>query len=185
MAHRSDPAQGNARGVTDEQLSQAAQVLALVAKRYEAEDPSRPVDEFEFLMRVGTDAYTVTGRSSAGGHRAVAALVRERAPQLAGATRGWLATSLLAAARRMGWEDEDAPPVEEAVRRKLVEIGRLLVHEAPEAPVDRLHLERLAREQTRGASAELVAGVVTELPDVQAGETGGAYGARLLEAVSR
>ncbi|MFK0063403.1 hypothetical protein ACIQTN_29760 [Streptomyces werraensis] len=110
MAHRNDRRPGVVPDATPEQMTQAAEVLALVAKRYQDETPGAPVDEFEFVMRVGADAYTVAGRSSAGGHRQVAALVRERAPQLAGATRGWLAEGLLATARRMGWEDDAETP---------------------------------------------------------------------------
>ncbi|MGX1301396.1 hypothetical protein RKD35_002884 [Streptomyces albogriseolus] len=110
MAHRSDLLQGPALDVTDEHKTQAAAVLARLADRYAEEEPGRLVDDFAFTMRVGAEAYDETGRSLAGAHKVVASLVREHAPSLEGVACGPFAAGLRAAARALGWSDEDNQP---------------------------------------------------------------------------
>lgn len=110
MTHRSDLVQGPALDVTDEHKSQAAAVLARLAERFAEYQPGALVDDFRFAVRVGAEAYNETGRRLAGAHKVVAALVREHAPSTEGATCGRFAAGLLAAARALGWSDDDNAP---------------------------------------------------------------------------
>jgi hypothetical protein len=100
-----------ARGVAAEHKIQAAGVLAHLAGRYAEEEPDARVDDLTFVMRVGAAAYDAAGRSLAGRHRVVAAVVREQAPSALDAQCGPFAVALLEAARALGWSDEDNEPV--------------------------------------------------------------------------
>ncbi|MFD5570405.1 hypothetical protein [Streptomyces cadmiisoli] len=111
MTHRSDLNQGPALDVTDEHKTQAAAVLARLAGRYAEDEPGALVDDFAFTVRVGAEAYDETGRSLSGAHRIVAAVVRQEAPSVDGATCASFAAGLLVAARALGWSDNDDQPV--------------------------------------------------------------------------
>ncbi|MFF1467998.1 hypothetical protein [Streptomyces mirabilis] len=111
MSKTTDRVRGLALDVTDEHKSQAAAVLARLARRYAEEAPGAPVDDFAFTVRVGAQAYDETGRSLAGAHKIVAALVREHAPSREGAACGPFAAGLLDGARALGWSDADNEPV--------------------------------------------------------------------------
>ncbi|WP_405759501.1 hypothetical protein OG234_13460 [Streptomyces sp. NBC_01420] len=110
MAKVTDRPLGMPGGVTDEHKNKAAAVLARLARRYAEEDPGAPVDDFAFVMRAGAEAYDVTGRSLAGAHRIVAALVRQVAPAT-GTGCGAFAAGLYDGARAYGWSDDDNQPV--------------------------------------------------------------------------
>ncbi|MFJ9378954.1 hypothetical protein [Streptomyces sp. NPDC101455] len=71
----------------------------------------------------------------------------------------------------------------EPVLNKVIEVAVLLLSEAKEAPLSQGHLSSAVREQTTGIQAEFLADVLEALPDIKTGETGGAYGTRVLEAV--
>jgi hypothetical protein len=70
----------------------------------------------------------------------------------------------------------------EPVLNKVIEVAVLLCSEE-EAPLSQGHLSSLVREQTTGIQAEFRADLLKALPDIKTGETGGAYGTRVLEAV--
>lgn len=110
MAQLSDRTRGVALDVTGEHQTQAAGALARLAARYAEEPSGLPVDELGFTVRVGAEAYDVTGRRLAGSHKIVAALVREHAPDMQGTTCGTFAASLLEAARALGWSDDANEP---------------------------------------------------------------------------
>ncbi|MFB7115577.1 hypothetical protein [Streptomyces sp. NPDC056291] len=110
MAQVTDLRAARREDITAEHKRQAARVLAIVAKRYEEDEPSALADGLGFVTRVGAAAYDVTGRALAGAHRIVAAVAREAAPEVEGTTRGELAAGLLEAARAMGWSEHDNAP---------------------------------------------------------------------------
>ncbi|MFJ4627127.1 hypothetical protein [Streptomyces sp. NPDC088847] len=94
MAQSTDPRPAERQDVTDEQRRKVAQTLAAVAERYAAEEAGALVDEFEFVMRVGTDAYAVTGLGVQGGPKLTAGLVRELVGDVTVMTRGYLSARL-------------------------------------------------------------------------------------------
>ncbi|MBK3630322.1 hypothetical protein JHN59_37115 [Streptomyces sp. MBT49] len=95
MAQQStDPRPAEGQDVTGEQRRTVAQTLASIAERYAAEEPGALVDEFEFVMRVGTDAYAISGLGVQGGLKLTAGLVRELAGDVTVMTRGHLSARL-------------------------------------------------------------------------------------------
>ncbi|MER6982338.1 hypothetical protein [Streptomyces carpinensis] len=73
---------------------------------------------------------------------------------------------------------------EEAVRRALLEIARLLEQDRPGEPMTEAVAQQLADDQAQG-EPNLSGGVLAMLPPVDGGVTRGEYGARLREAVAR
>jgi hypothetical protein len=84
---------------------------------------------------------------------------------------------------------EEEPAAEhqlsDAVRRKVIEVADLLRHELPDEPVPQRALKWLIALQTQGANADFYRQVLAAFPDVEPGETGGAYGDRVLAGVRR
>lgn len=99
-------------GVTDEQMDQAATVLAEVAAAYAKTAPEDLVDEITVVARIGASAYVQAGRSCHGGSAAVSRLAQHLAPVVpTGATAAEYARLLLDAARAAGWSEDDNEPV--------------------------------------------------------------------------
>jgi hypothetical protein len=73
----------------------------------------------------------------------------------------------------------------EPVRNKVIEIADLLRQEAPDAPLSERVLSSFIAVQTKGAGVEFYRAVLAAFPDVEPGETEGAYGDRVLRAVRR
>lgn len=110
MGKTTDRPLGLAQDVTDEHQNQAAAVLARLAKRYAEENPAAAVDDLVFVVRTGAAAYDETGRSLAGAHKDVAAIVRQHAARVDSSACGPFAAGLLDAARALGWSDDDNEP---------------------------------------------------------------------------
>jgi hypothetical protein len=94
MAQSTDPRPPEPTDVTDEQRRTVALTLASVAERYEGEDPAAPVDDFEFVVLVGVDAYALTGLGVRGGPKRTARIVRDLVGDVTGMTRGDLLAKL-------------------------------------------------------------------------------------------
>ncbi|MFF5019091.1 hypothetical protein [Streptomyces sp. NPDC001165] len=74
---------------------------------------------------------------------------------------------------------------DEAVRAKVIEIADVLAQESPQEPVHERALSWFVDLQTKGESVEFYRAVLDALPDVEPGETGGAYAERALQGVRR
>ncbi|MFZ4160487.1 hypothetical protein ACOZDE_18950 [Streptomyces griseoincarnatus] len=108
MAQSTDPRPPTPQDVSEEQRRTVAQILAAVAERYRAEEPTAPVDEFEFVMRVGTDAYALTGLGAQDGPKRIAGLVRILVGNVVGLARGGLVERLAGLVAE--WDD-NAPAI--------------------------------------------------------------------------
>lgn len=109
MAQSTDPRPIEPTDVPDEQRRTVARTLAAVAERYQDEDPAAPADDFEFVMRVGTDAYTLTGLGTQVGPKQTAGTVRALVGDVDDMTRG----GLLARLRELvaEWDDANEPAI--------------------------------------------------------------------------
>ncbi|WP_030672324.1 hypothetical protein [Streptomyces sp. NRRL B-1347] len=109
MSKRTDLRPAESRGVTDEQTNAAGWVLASVAYTYRTERPEAEVDELSLVTAIGARAYEYAGRSYHGGTSRIARLAHDAAPAVyTGVTRGVFAGELGEAARRFGFEWDDA-----------------------------------------------------------------------------
>ncbi|MFD9903884.1 hypothetical protein [Streptomyces sp. NPDC059063] len=109
MSKRTDLRPEVSQGVTDEHKSAAGWVLASVAYLYRTEQPDAPVDILGYPVAIGAKAYEATGRSCHGGTGTIARLARDAAPAPRdGISRGAYALELADAARRLGFEWDDA-----------------------------------------------------------------------------
>lgn len=108
MAQSTDPRPPTPQDVSEEQRRTVAQILAAVAERYRGEEPTAPVDEFEFVMRVGTDAYALTGLGAQDSPKRTAGIVRILVGNVDGLTRGGLVERLAGLVAE--WDD-NAPAI--------------------------------------------------------------------------
>jgi hypothetical protein len=74
--------------------------------------------------------------------------------------------------------------VSEIVEAKLDEMSVILRETSPTTPVEQHHVEWLTAELAKGWPAAVLAGLREFAPDVEAGETCGQYGKRLVLVLS-
>jgi hypothetical protein len=73
--------------------------------------------------------------------------------------------------------------VQEVIGAKVDEMSVILRETSPTTPVEQDHADWLIRELSTGWPAAVLAGLIALVPRVETGETCGAYGERLAEAL--
>ncbi|MYR55970.1 hypothetical protein GTY54_49425 [Streptomyces sp. SID625] len=105
MTQGTDLQSREARGLTDEQKSVAAEGLALAAAHLASMDPGKPLDGIDLAALVGAKVYDAGGRSgAAGGARILRAALVAVGEVPAGAVREDFAVPVAQAARSFGYD---------------------------------------------------------------------------------